>query len=74
MLKFLHLFKNYYLGISFIGIAAFAIQEIPYMVMPLIKPVSNPIMNMSNEIPVGGGGSSVFHNSNYQRNFAGFIR
>ncbi len=50
MLKFIHLFKNYYLGISFIGIAAFVIQEIPYIVMPLIKPASNPIMNMSNEI------------------------
>ncbi len=50
MLKFIHLFKNYYLGISFIGIAAFLIQEIPYIVMPLIKPSSNPIMNMTNEI------------------------
>ena len=26
------------------------IQEIPYIVMPLIKPASNPIMNMQNEI------------------------
>ena len=26
------------------------IQEIPYIVMPLIKPASNPIMNMTNEI------------------------
>ena len=50
MLKFNHLFKNYYFGISFIGIMAFLIQEIPYMVMPLIKPISNPIMNMQNEI------------------------
>ena len=50
MLKFIRLFKNYYLGISFIGIAAFVIQEIPYIVMPLIKPASNPIMNMQNEI------------------------
>ena len=50
MIKFLHLFKNYYLGISFIGIAAFVIQEIPYIVMPLIKPASNPIMNMQNEM------------------------
>ncbi len=50
MLKFIHLFKNYYLGISFIGIAAFVIQEIPYIVMPLIKPASNPIMNMANGI------------------------
>lgn len=50
MLKFVHLFKHYYLGLSFIGIAAFVIQEIPYMIMPMIKPVSNPIMNMQNEI------------------------
>ncbi len=50
MLKFIHLFKNYYLGISLIGVAAFCIQEIPYMIMPLIKPASNPIMNMQNEI------------------------
>ena len=38
MLKFVHLFKHYYIGISFIGIAAFVIQEIPYIIMPLIKP------------------------------------
>ena len=50
MIKFIHLFKNYYLGISFIGIAAFAIQEIPYIVMPIFKPASNPIMSMTNEI------------------------
>ena len=50
MLKFVHLFKNYYLGISFIGIIAFVIQEIPYIIMPLVKPSSNPIMNMQNEI------------------------
>ena len=50
MLKFIHLFKNYYLGISFMGIAAFVIQEIPYIIMPFIKPASNPIMNMQNEM------------------------
>lgn len=50
MIKFFHLFKNYYLGISFCGILAFVIQEIPYMIMPIINPESNPIMNMENEI------------------------
>lgn len=50
MLKFVHLFKNYYFGISFIGIVAFVIQEIPYIIMPFIKPASNPIMNMQNEM------------------------
>ena len=33
------------------GIIAFVIQEIPYMIMPLTKMKSNPIMNMQNEIP-----------------------
>ncbi len=51
MVKLFHLYKNYYLGISFVGIIAFAIQEIPYMIMPLIKLKTNPIMNMQNEIP-----------------------
>ncbi|MCM1103762.1 MAG: hypothetical protein NC409_06600 [Clostridium sp.] len=51
MVKFFHLFRNYYLGISFAGMIAFVIQEIPYMMMPLIKMKSNPIMNMPNEIP-----------------------
>ncbi|ADL35855.1 hypothetical protein bpr_III169 [Butyrivibrio proteoclasticus B316] len=60
MIKLLHLFKNYYLGISFIGIAAFVIQEIPYIVMPLIKPASNPIMNMSNEIKWIGTVQGIF--------------
>ena len=60
MLKFIHLFKNYYLGISFIGIAAFVIQEIPYIVMPLIKPASNPIMNMTNEIKWIGTVQGIF--------------
>ena len=50
MLKFTHLFKNYYLGVSVIGIIAFMIQEIPYIVMPLVKLVHNPIMHMQNEI------------------------
>lgn len=50
MIKFLHLFKNYYLGISFIGIIAFSLQEIPYIIMPFINPASNPIMNMQNKI------------------------
>ena len=60
MLKFLHLFKHYFLGISFVGILAFAIQEIPYMIMPLIKPESNPIMNMENEFKWIGTVQGIF--------------
>lgn len=29
---------------------AFVIQEIPFIIMPFIKPTSNPIMNIQNEI------------------------
>ena len=37
------------MGLSFVGIIVFVVQEIPYMVMPLIKLQSNPIMDMHNE-------------------------
>ncbi|MCM1024842.1 MAG: hypothetical protein NC432_00260 [Roseburia sp.] len=60
MVKFFHLFRNYYFGISFAGIIAFVIQEIPYMIMPLINMKSNPIMNMPNEIPWIEKTQSVF--------------
>ncbi len=50
MIKFIHLFKNYYVGISLVGVIAFVIQEIPYILMPIVKPEMNPIMNMQNEI------------------------
>lgn len=60
MLKFVRLFKHFYFGISFIGIAAFVIQEIPYMIMPLFKPESNPIMNMPNEIKWIGPVQGIF--------------
>ena len=39
MLKFVHIYKNYFFGLSLIGILAFAIQEIPYIIMPLVKPL-----------------------------------
>ena len=50
VLKFVYISKNYYLGLSLIGILAFAIQEVPYIIMPLINLESNPIMNMQNEM------------------------
>ena len=60
MLKFVHIYKNYYLGLSIIGILAFAIQEIPYIIMPLVKLASNPIMNMQNEIKWVGIAQGIF--------------
>lgn len=46
MFKFFRLFSDLYLGFWVLGLVLFAVQEIPYMVMPLLKLRSNPIMNM----------------------------
>lgn len=47
MFKFFKLFGNHYLGFWLLGLLLFAVQEIPYMVMPLFKLQTNPIMNMT---------------------------
>lgn len=47
MVKWIKLFNNQYLGFWGLGIVLFAIQEIPYMIMPFLKLKSNPIMNMT---------------------------
>ncbi len=44
--KWLKLFGDQYIGLWLPGIVLFALQEVPYMVMPLFKLQSNPIMNM----------------------------
>lgn len=46
MVKWIKLFDNQYLGFWILGLLLFATQEIPYMVMPLFKLETNPIMNM----------------------------
>ena len=46
MVKWIKLLGNQYLGFWVLGLFLFAIQEIPYMVMPLFKLEANPIMNM----------------------------
>lgn len=46
MFRFVKIFGNQYLGFWIFGLLLFAVQEIPYMVMPLLKLQSNPIMNM----------------------------
>lgn len=46
MFKFFKIFGNHYLGFWILGLALFAVQEIPYMIMPLFKLETNPIMNM----------------------------
>lgn len=46
MFKFFKIFGNQYLGFWALGLALFVIQEIPYMIMPLFKLETNPIMNI----------------------------
>lgn len=46
MLKWFKVLPHQYLGFWSLGLLLFVVQEIPYMVMPLFKPESNPIMTM----------------------------
>ncbi|MBD5132341.1 MAG: hypothetical protein HDT28_07140 [Clostridiales bacterium] len=46
MFKWIKIVKNQYLGLWLIGLLLFAIQEVPYMIMPLIHLEANPIMDM----------------------------
>lgn len=46
MVKWIRLFGNQYLGFWVLGLLLFALQEIPYMLMPLFRLEANPIMSM----------------------------
>lgn len=47
MVRWFKLFGNQYLGFWVLGLVLFVIQEIPYMIMPLFRLETNPIMNMT---------------------------
>ena len=47
MVRWIKLFGNQYLGFWVLGLVLFALQEIPYMLMPLFHLKTNPIMNMT---------------------------
>ena len=47
MVRWLKICGNQYLGFWVLGLVLFAVQEIPYMLMPIIHPETNPIMNMT---------------------------
>ena len=47
MVRWLKLFGDQYFGFWILGLVLFAIQEIPYMAMPLFHLETNPIMNMA---------------------------
>ena len=46
MFKWVRIFGSQYLGFWALGLIIFALQEVPYMVMPLFKLSANPIMEM----------------------------
>ena len=47
MVRWIKIFGNQFLGFWVLGLALFALQEIPYMLMPLLHLDTNPIMNMT---------------------------
>ena len=47
MARWIKLFGNQYLGFWVPGLVLFAVQEIPYMLMPFFRLETNPIMNMT---------------------------
>lgn len=46
MVRWFRLFGDQYVGFWILGLALFAVQEIPYMIMPLFRLENNPIMHM----------------------------
>ncbi len=46
MIKWIKIYGTQYFGFWVFGLILFALQEVPYMVMPLLKLENNPIMNM----------------------------
>lgn len=46
MVKWFKILGDQYIGFWALGLILFALQEIPYMVMPFLKLENNPIMNM----------------------------
>lgn len=51
MTKWIKLPGNQYLGFWALGLLLFALQEIPYLAMPLFHLESNPIMNLPESSP-----------------------
>ena len=47
MVRWFKLFGDQYLGFWLPGLVLFILQEVPYMVMPLFRPETNPIMQMT---------------------------
>ena len=52
MIKWVKIYKNIWLGLFALGFLFFFIQEIPYIIMPLIKVANNPLMEMVDTYPI----------------------
>lgn len=52
MVKWFRLTQNQYLGFFALGLAFFVLQELPYIIMPLIPLNSNPLMEMQDKSAV----------------------
>ncbi len=52
MFKWFKLFGRQYVGFWVLGLVLFALQEAPYMVMPLLDLSGNPMMDMREASPV----------------------
>ena len=46
MVRWFKLYGDQYFGFWALGLLLFAVQEIPYMLMPIFHMETNPIMNM----------------------------
>ena len=49
MVKWFRITQNQYVGFFALGLALFALQEIPYIIMPFIPFQSNPLMEMQDK-------------------------
>jgi len=55
MVKWFRVTKNQYLGFFALGLAFFVLQELPYIIMPLIPLPSNPLMDMQDKSAILNG-------------------
>ena len=52
MHRWVRIYGDQYLGFWILGLLLFAVQEIPYLLMPLLRLETNPIMNMTETSPI----------------------
>ena len=50
MVKWIKVTQNQYIGFFALGLALFVLQELPYIIMPLISLSTNPLMEMQDKL------------------------